>query len=110
LKLNEKLLLQRTRHLAEVNPYRAGNQQMVRTIAEREAILNRDGNAGLAWLPAIKWASDGGAFDYVENGVSGAKIWRQALEEKSPPKLLLHLPGTEIYNFVWSSDGKKIWR
>ena len=56
----------------------------------------------------IKWAHEGGAFDYVENGAGGAKIWRQTLNEKSPPKLILHIPGAEIYNFDWSFDGKSL--
>lgn len=56
----------------------------------------------------IKWAREGEAFDYVENGAEGAKIWRQALDENSQPKLILHIPGVEIYNFAWTPDAKSL--
>lgn len=56
----------------------------------------------------IRWAAEGEAFDYAENAPEGAKIWRQSLDVKSPPRLVLQLPGVEIYNFAWSPDGKQL--
>jgi len=56
----------------------------------------------------VRWAAEGEALDYVENAQEGAKVWRQPLDAKSPPRLVLQLPGVEIYNFAWSPDGKQL--
>ncbi len=56
----------------------------------------------------IHWTNGGTAFDYAEHSGESAKIWRQSLDEKIPPQLILTLPKERIFNFAWSSDGKTL--
>jgi Tol biopolymer transport system component len=57
---------------------------------------------------SLRSTSDGVAFDYVENTPDGAKIWRQSLDEKTPPQLILDLPKDHIFSFAWSMDSKNL--
>lgn len=58
--------------------------------------------------PKIRWTNDGAAFDYVENASGEARIWRQPLDESAAPKLILSLPDTQIFDFAWSADGRRL--
>lgn len=57
---------------------------------------------------SFDWTPDSRAFDYYENTLEGAKLWRRTLDETAEPKLLLTIPKTTIFNFAWSADGKNL--
>lgn len=54
------------------------------------------------------WTQDGKSFEYLDNSLEGAKIFRKSLEEKSDPKLILQIPNTQFFHFAWSFDYKNL--
>jgi Tol biopolymer transport system component/DNA-binding winged helix-turn-helix (wHTH) protein len=56
----------------------------------------------------VRWSADGKSLDYLENTPESAKIWRMEIAANTEPKLLLTIPKSVLYDFVWSPDGKKL--
>jgi Tol biopolymer transport system component/DNA-binding winged helix-turn-helix (wHTH) protein len=80
----------------------------------RIAVVSTDHSAAPRFLSiaatrlAVRWSPDGTALDFIENAAAGGKIWRQPLDEKQPPLIIVDLPKAFLHNFAWSSDGKRL--
>ena len=55
----------------------------------------------------IRWAPDGAAVTYVGRRNSVSNIWAQPLDGGQPKQLTNFTTG-QIFNFDWSSDGKRL--
>ena len=54
----------------------------------------------------IRWTNGGKTFDYTGFTENGTAIFRKRVEGGENVETILELPGENIFNFDWSSDGK----
>jgi hypothetical protein len=59
-----------------------------------------------AWQ-RIRWMADGRALTYIDRRGGTSNIWSQPIEG-GPATQLTDFKSGEIFNFAWSSDGKRL--
>lgn len=101
------------KYLAFHNPTEKAGAEDAKRIYEI-AIVSTDHSAEPKFLSiaatrlAVRWSPDGTALEFIENNAAGGKIWRQPLDEKQPPLIIVDLPKAFLHNFAWSSDGGRM--
>ncbi|MEO8073668.1 MAG: winged helix-turn-helix domain-containing protein [Acidobacteriota bacterium] len=55
----------------------------------------------------VVW-SDNTTLNYLTREGVGSKIWRQSLDQNSPPKLFFDSPAETIFRFAFSTDGQNV--